>query len=116
MAWRLRLPCRRAVAIPLGQGQVFNALLDEEMAASLVAIPLDQGQVFNGQAKTDRLNFRQSQSLWVRDRFLIGSKRPSCCRPYVAIPLGQGQVFNHRNEHDGAKNMSSNPFGSGTGF
>ena len=34
----------------------------------------------------------------------------------VAIPLGQGQVFNHRNEHDGAKNMSRNPFGSGTGF
>ncbi|EEV89667.1 hypothetical protein HMPREF0198_0229 [Cardiobacterium hominis ATCC 15826] len=34
-------------------------------------IPLGQGQVFNGQAKTDRLNFRQSQSLWVRDRFLI---------------------------------------------
>ena len=76
------------------------------MAARLrVAIPLGQGQVFNGQAKADRLNFRQSQSLWVRDRFLMNtSARNGTCS--VAIPLGQGQVFNASVSVIAAESMS----------
>ena len=36
------------VAIPLGQGQVFNAsAFDPNKKAAEVAIPLGQGQVFN---------------------------------------------------------------------
>ena len=36
----------------------------------------------------------ESQSLWVRDRFLISGHHGSSCTRNVAIPLGQGQVFN----------------------
>ena len=35
-----------------------------------------------------------SQSLWVRDRFLINLQSICHRLTYVAIPLGQGQVFN----------------------
>ena len=35
------------VAIPLGQGQVFNATRFAKRRRLLVAIPLGQGQVFN---------------------------------------------------------------------
>ena len=36
-----------------------------------VAIPLGQGQVFNNLFAIGLLGFAVSQSLWVRDRFLI---------------------------------------------
>ena len=36
-----------------------------------VAIPLGQGQVFNRPYKTQRSYLKESQSLWVRDRFLM---------------------------------------------
>ena len=35
-----------------------------------------------------------SQSLWVRDRFLIVNYSAGINGAFVAIPLGQGQVFN----------------------
>ena len=37
---------------------------------------------------------RASQSLWVRDRFLIDIRDDADHAVRVAIPLGQGQVFN----------------------
>ena len=36
----------------------------------------------------------ESQSLWVRDRFLIEHHEFTYFSVSVAIPLGQGQVFN----------------------
>ena len=36
-----------------------------------VAIPLGQGQVFNRKGFKVLYSFTQSQSLWVRDRFLM---------------------------------------------
>ena len=42
-------PMVRVVAIPLGQGQVFNYWLAIDYGADEVAIPLGQGQVFNSQ-------------------------------------------------------------------
>ena len=79
------------VAIPLGQGQVFNDDEAHSDAIMEVAIPLGQGQVFNSARRASR-GSGWSQSLWVRDRFLIwnDSGRDYLCR--------------------------RNPFGSGTGF
>ena len=80
-----------------------------------------------------------SQSLWVRDRFLMQSPRCGGLPTIVAIPLGQGQVFNPNPGSDEAieqgsqslwvrdrflihcerncyREESRNPFGSGTGF
>ena len=59
-----------------------------------VAIPLGQGQVFNIAMIGGAPYLMGSQSLWVRDRFLIGSPAHSGRARGVAIPLGQGQVFN----------------------
>ena len=57
-----------------------------------------------------------SQSLWVRDRFLMHLGLRVRMAATVAIPLGQGQVFNVTN-HDPTQNPPRrNPFGSGTGF
>ena len=81
------------VAIPLGQGQVFNSSARPRSKSRTVAIPLGQGQVFNNKPAKKDTCFGQSQSLWVRDRFLI--KRPT---------------GSQRNT------QSRNPFGSGTGF
>ena len=58
------------VAIPLGQGQVFNIDFNQQSGSVFVAIPLGQGQVFNSGRMGCRMN------------------------NHVAIPLGQGQVFN----------------------
>ena len=58
------------VAIPLGQGQVFNPPQQTTHGGADVAIPLGQGQVFNSCF------------------FLFPTGE------FVAIPLGQGQVFN----------------------
>ena len=63
------------VAIPLGQGQVFNSSSGRPLWLSCVAIPLSQGQVFN------------------RDR------QRSARLAKVAIPLGQGQVFNRLRDY-----------------
>ena len=41
----------RVVAIPLGQGQVFNENQQGIQRTFLVAIPLGQGQVFNSKVK-----------------------------------------------------------------
>ena len=84
-----------AVAIPLGQGQVFNQRCFQQDLCFHVAIPLGQGQVFNLYIQHKRHFFR-SQSLWVRDRFLIASINAGDVNPVVAIPLGQGQVFNYQ--------------------
>ena len=62
--------CQITVAIPLGQGQVFNRTLTACRAHTLVAIPLGQGQVFNTICALATIR-QTSQSLWVRDRFLI---------------------------------------------
>ena len=80
------------VAIPLGQGQVFNDYTKHYIQLSWVAIPLGQGQVFNecGLART-------------RERV-------------VAIPLDQGQVFNQPTASSRSSSSGRNPFGSGTGF
>ena len=59
------------VAIPLGQGQVFNATHGCAREDVMVAIPLGQGQVFNKELMTFLATETESQSLWVRDRFLI---------------------------------------------
>ena len=81
----------------------------------------------------------ESQSLWVRDRFLIVSFLRGYALAQVAIPLGQGQVFNTRQRGRCCMSARSqslwvrdrflirgrtrqrivprrNPFGSGTGF
>ena len=63
---------RTEVAIPLGQGQVFNGIMHHSITSRRVAIPLGQGQVFNG----------NSHDILLPEQ--------------VAIPLGQGQVFNTR--------------------
>ena len=69
--WLVQLSARRAsVAIPLGQGQVFNGYADAEAIDHDVAIPLGQGQVFNFDPDIPT-QAAKSQSLWVRDRFLI---------------------------------------------
>ena len=57
-----------------------------------------------------------SQSLWVRDRFLIESDWAGILADMVAIPLGQGQVFNKSQLICHKGYGSRNPFGSGTGF
>ena len=79
------------VAIPLGQGQVFNRypiyLEVEEMSQSLWV-----RDRFLMIALTQSIRTKTSQSLWVRDRFLIFS------------------------EYDTAAHDRRNPFGSGTGF
>ena len=80
------------VAIPLGQGQVFNATAARDRQYRRVAIPLGQGQVFNGAR--------------------IETKLPL----FVAIPLGQGQVFNQTTRGYIGSVRCRNPFGSGTGF
>ena len=59
-----------------------------------VAIPLGQGQVFNELVINLTQHEPTSQSLWVRDRFLIAIMRHIQQGQCVAIPLGQGQVFN----------------------
>ena len=58
------------VAIPLGQGQVFNFMAIFVICQITVAIPLGQGQVFNTICALATIR-QTSQSLWVRDRFLI---------------------------------------------
>ena len=58
------------VAIPLGQGQVFNRKIHEKYGFPSVAIPLGQGQVFNSDGYR-AAKHQPSQSLWVRDRFLM---------------------------------------------
>ena len=70
MAQSLTIGDNVTVAIPLGQGQVFNKRIRSENGEMLVAIPLGQGQVFNPKA-THQMQTYSSQSLWVRDRFLI---------------------------------------------
>ena len=62
------------------------------------------------------LGFGKSQSLWVRDRFLIVTPNHQTRLRQVAIPLGQGQVFNLSGRDDVIISRSRNPFGSGTGF
>ncbi len=57
-----------------------------------------------------------SQSLWVRDRFLIDCVNINITVFNVAIPLGQGQVFNKTMNTNITDKMRRNPFGSGTGF
>ena len=42
------------VAIPLGQGQVFNDAYNDDETIIDVAIPLGQGQVFNRQPQVTR--------------------------------------------------------------
>ena len=59
---------------------------------------------------------QMSQSLWVRDRFLIKMLDNADALNEVAIPLGQGQVFNQTHHTLLNKSKSRNPFGSGTGF
>ena len=54
---------------------------------------MGQGQVFNAYA-VERAITCMSQSLWVRDRFLINNEYSSPEFLPVAIPLGHGQVFN----------------------
>ena len=102
------------VAIPLGQGQVFNRTNLLQGQGYCVAIPLGQGQVFN-QGFDGCLAVYASQSLWVRDSFLIqASLNPAHLD--VAIPLGQGQFFNEDAERKLRKFLRRNPFGSGTVF
>ena len=60
---------------------------------AFVAIPLGQGQVFNSPTTSSRGQC-SSQSLWVRDRFLMTETILNPLGWDVAIPLGQGQVFN----------------------
>ena len=57
-----------------------------------------------------------SQSLWVRDRFLIDATANAAGPADVAIPLGQGQVFNLTGFPVAMTGLCRNPFGSGTGF
>ena len=62
------------VAIPLGHGQVFNISAESIYQVAEVAIPLGQGQVFNESLGYAIGNNVTSQSLWVRDRFLINGE------------------------------------------
>ena len=80
------------VAIPLGQGQVFNLPQGIRKPGHQVAIPLGQGQVFNSPKLDGVRALIVSQSLWVRDRFLIAQANK------LRAQVGR------------------NPFGSGTGF
>ena len=48
------------------------------MRTYAVAIPLGQGQVFNYRKEYEQAIRKRSQSLWVRDRFLMaGASKPS---------------------------------------
>ena len=124
-----------AVAIPLGQGQVFNAMTIGVLSClpwsqslwvrdrflminSLqaywpqgVAIPLGQGQVFNIAMIGGAPYLMGSQSLWVRDRFLINLQSICHRLTYVAIPLGQGQVSNKSDIQSHLNRECRNPFG-----
>ena len=42
-----------------------------QLGEEYVAIPLGQGQVFNNMHRVIPQDFDRSQSLWVRDRFLM---------------------------------------------
>ena len=64
------LPLFILVAIPLGQGRVFNKQVAQGTLEMAVAIPLGQGRVFN-RSNEGGLVCTMSQSLWVRDGFLI---------------------------------------------
>ena len=55
----------------MGKGQVFNTTQGCTREKVRVAIPLGQGQVFNKELMTFLATETESQSLWVRDRFLI---------------------------------------------
>ena len=81
-----------------------------------VAIPLGQGQVFNIAMIGGAPYLMGSQSLWVRDRFLINLQSICHRLTYVAIPLGQGQVSNKSDIQSHLNRECRNPFGSGTGF
>ena len=62
------------------------------------------------------LGFGKSQSLWVRDRFLMEGEEYDFEMIAVAIPLGQGKVFNRDTQSSNQTPAGRNPFGSGTGF
>ena len=81
------------VAIPLGQGQVFNVytLLDQDDYKSQSLWVRDRFLILSLAASATVF---LSQSLWVRDRFLMLLLGLCRGRLVVAIPLGQGQVFN----------------------
>ena len=57
-----------------------------------------------------------SQSLWVRDRFLIGICPLHRGRLGVAIPLGQGQVFNYEEVLKAMREFVAIPLGQGQVF
>ena len=57
-----------------------------------------------------------SQSLWVRDRFLIDADLLASRAYDVAIPLGQGQVFNHPTPCNRARHSVAIPLGQGQVF
>ena len=82
-----------SVEIPLGQGQVFN-----ESAEIVAILSMSQSLWVRDRflIKWSPLfkHRRVSQSLWVRDRFLILADCVAGSGQAVAIPLGQGQVFN----------------------
>ena len=57
-----------------------------------------------------------SQSLWVRDRFLIYANYLGLAISHVAIPLGQGQVFNAHHAIAPLRWIVAIPLGQGQVF
>ena len=91
--WCDNLPAAQ-VAIPLGQGQVFNeswSIINTALWKSQSLWVRDRFLI--AYTVASRI-IDASQSLWVRDRFLMDKFRHTLRIGLVAIPLGQGQVFN----------------------
>ena len=78
---------------------------NQEKPHEKVAIPLGQGQVFNTLHVKKAPGFG-SQSLWVRGRFLIVFQHQPHLQQQVAIPLGQGQVFNGALQQENRRGVS----------
>ena len=86
--------CSLPVAIPLGQGQVFNTDKIQHYLGSGWSQSLWVRDKFSMTDRPISIRHALSQSLWVRDRFLINFVSKRCDVSEVAIPLGQEQVFN----------------------
>ena len=106
----------QGVAIPLGQGQVFNIAMIGGAPYLMGSQSLWVRDRFLMCLHRYVSRAHVSQSLWVRDRFLITLRRQQKPRQNVAIPLGQGQVFNEAKRKPGDCQPVAIPLGQGQVF
>ena len=81
-----------------------------------VAIPLGQGQVFNYMKLSEAKLKKESQSLWVRDRFLIVLFYISTRRNLSQSLWVRDRFLIQTTKTGKTHYRGRNPFGSGTGF